>query len=338
MKSNSSFTEMEIDTIGEIMNISMGSAATAVSKLLDKRVDITTPQVEVIASGDYQFNSLQPAIGVEINYISGIEGVNVMILKESDVKKIIGILLGSDYSDADIANDEMGMSAVCEVMNQMMGSSSTALSEFLGRPINISTPVSYPIGSSEGFKRKYFEDDTQLLVVRFSLRIDQVLESEFASVMKADFASTLVNLFKVEADMAEDSKLDAVFNNAAPAGPAQSARPAEPDSGYQVSPARLQNFDSNVRPQEAEQPDNLKLIMSVPLKISVEIGSVKKTIKDILEITNGSIIELNKRAGAQVDILVNGKTIAKGDVVIVEESYGVRITEILNPNEIMKVL
>ncbi|MEG2429160.1 MAG: chemotaxis protein CheC, partial [Oscillospiraceae bacterium] len=132
------FSTMEIDAIGEILNISLGSSATSVSGMLDRRVNITTPVVKVLAADDFHFQALEPAIGVEINYISGLSGTNVMILKETDVKAIVGLLLGTDYSEEEFVMDEMSISAICEVMNQMMGASSTALSQFLNRTVNIS--------------------------------------------------------------------------------------------------------------------------------------------------------------------------------------------------------
>lgn len=353
------FTDMQIDAIGEILNISMGSAATAVSNLLDKKVVITTPTVEVLKSKDFHFERLEPAIGIEINYVEGLVGTNVMILKKSDIKAIVGLLLQIDFEQQEFILDEMSISAICEVMNQMMGASSTALSQFLNRYINISTPMSYAIDNSETFKHKYYEDETPLVSVTFNLNIDGLVDSNFVSVMSVELAKELISVFQTEPEPAPapikaEMPAPAAVQPSAPEMPtvqstpayAPAAQPAPqpqpkqsaPQVNYQVQPVELQRYDDLGSVLTEDQSTNLNLIMAVPLQITVEIGRARKQIKDILEMTNGSIIELNKQAGAQVDIFANGQPIAKGDVVVVEDMYGVRITEIINNNEIMKVL
>ncbi|MEG0894511.1 MAG: chemotaxis protein CheC, partial [Oscillospiraceae bacterium] len=194
------FSDMDRDAIGEILNISLGSSATSVSGLLDKRVTITTPSVSVVTSSDFTFSSLEPAVAVEINYISGLSGTNVMILKESDVKSIVGLLMGVDYSEPgnEFQMDEMSISAICEVMNQMMGASSTALSQFLGRTVNISTPVSFLIEDVEEFKRKYYNDSEEIVAVSFNLEIEDKVNSEFISVFTIGLAKELIDMFGAE--------------------------------------------------------------------------------------------------------------------------------------------
>ncbi len=363
------FTEMEIDTIGEMLNISMGAAATAVSTLLNKKVYITVPKVEVTTSNNFEFKSLTPGVGVEINYIEGLSGVNVFLLKMQDVQKIVEILLQMEHDpDVEFVMDEISTSAICETMNQMMGSASTALAQFLNTTVNISTPTSFEVKADENFSLRYFEDNDDVIIVRFNLQVDGVLDSEFASVMPIDFARTLLDtLFNVEGNQtfAQEpigaNKGETVQAEQTPAPPAPTPPPPvqqpvappqqpapqpqaqpqhtpAPQANYNVAPASFQGFSGGASQMSGETSENLKLIMSVPLKISVELGNSKKTIKDILEFSNGSIIELDKQAGMPVDILVNGQKIATGDVVVVEEYYGVRITEILNPSEIIKVL
>ena len=168
----SDFNDMELDAIGEIMNISLGASATAVSTMLGTKVNITTPVVRVLTSDEFEFKSLEPAVGVEIAYTEGLEGSNIMMFRRNDVRIIVGMLMGADIPDEEFEMNEINVSAICEVMNQMMGSSATALSEFLGNPVNISTPVSFPIESENGFKEKYFTSGVKMVVVRFSLEIE----------------------------------------------------------------------------------------------------------------------------------------------------------------------
>ena len=359
---NELFSPMEIDAIGEILNISLGSSATAASNMLDRRVEITTPNVKVMSYQEFEFRSLEPAIVVEITYVSGLEGNNVMILKRSDIKTILEILMSTTYTDEEFQLDEMAISAVSELMNQMMGASATALSEFLGKSINISTPHAFEIKNSEEFKEAYFEQTEPLIVVKFSLGIGDAATSEFMSVLTIPLAKEIIKSFGLD-DSADGSAEPAPAPAPAPApepaaapppapAPAQAAPPppapapapapppapapayAAPAPVYQepkvisVEPPR-----TGYRPARGfseSDPANLDLIMTVPLQVSVEIGRTKKQVKEIMDFAQGTLIVLDKLAGDQVDIYVNGQRFAKGDVVVIDDSFGVKITEILN--------
>ena len=364
------FSAMDIDAIGEILNISLGSSATSVSEMLEQRVNITIPEVEVKSAKDIHLESLEPAVAVEINYVSGLDGKNILILKESDVKVIVGLLLHTDYSDEEFVMDEMSIGAICEVMNLMMGASATALSQFLNMPINISPPNSFQINNSEQFKSKYFEEEENVVTVKFNLMIGDLVNSEFVSLMKVDLAKELISSLNVEAPAADEPvKSNAQISNtqkqAQPVqpqmpiqeqqqtAPPQQTQPAadghtqpikntvvnhQPVQNYNVQSVSYQNFDNEDNILTNDQNSNLNMILSVPLQISVEIGHTTKPIKDILDFTTGTIVELDKQAGSQVDVFVNGKPIAKGDVVVVDDYYGVRITEVLSNPEIMKLI
>lgn len=376
-------SSMEIDAIGEILNISLGSSATSVSELLGQPVNITTPEVKMMKPADFDIKTYEPAIGVEINYVQGLSGKNILILKQTDVKAIVGLLLQTDFSDREFVLDEMNIGAICEVMNQMMGASSTALSQFLNRPINISPPSSFGIDNSEQFKKKYFDDENNIVAVYFNLMIGDMVNSQFINVMPIRLAKELVSHFGLSAEAAPEEKPAVAppvsaaapatvqaspaaapqVSPAPPAVPVQAAPPVTPTSvptqaapqPYmqqpmpQMPPMQMQeparitgaaypNFDKERTKLSQGESNNLGIIMSVPLQITVEIGRTCKKIKDILDFSAGTIVELNKQAGSQVDVYVNGKAIAKGNVVVVDDFYGVRITEVLNSNEIMKLL
>lgn len=424
------FSTMELDAIGEVMNISLGSSATAVSNLLDHRVDITTPSASLVSVEDFTLGDLEPAIAVEIKYVSGLEGSNIMLLKRNDVKVIVDILMGTTMSDEEFEFNDLTISAVCEVMNQMMGASSTALSDFLGRPVNISTPKSYTLDDLPKFKEEHFQGiDGPLVVVRFMLRIEDILNSEFVNVMSVDLARELLSGFDMDfsamsapastpapaAEPAPASDSGGVLSQeqierltggsggaasapvpasdsggvlsqdqierlmggggtpasapapAAAAAPAPAPQqpvyqqPAAPQPGYQqpayqqpmyqqpmyqqpvyqqpmyasqenkvISARPLQMEPLDVAQQIGEeQAQNLELIMSVPLEVSVEIGRTRRKVEDILTFSKGSLVVLDKLAGDQVDLFVNGLCVARGDVVVVDDNFGVRITEVL---------
>ena len=386
---NVEFSSYEIDAVGEILNISMGSAATAVSELLNAKVWITTPQVSVVKAADLNYDRLEPAICVKIVYVSGISGQNMMVLKQDDVQLILNQLMGNPLVvSPDFEFDEMNISAVSEVMNQMMGASATALSDLLGISVDISTPTPYLIEQTNFCQLAELDPDETIVAVTFNLSVDGVMNSEFMSVMSVDLAKSLSDkmIEKFHGDEAEAQPAkqpdpapaaqpapaapqsapapapqpaapapqpDPAQGMAQPQQPAPGAypyppqgQPAYPGYGYQnqyaaygaypppVPPVNIQNaqlhqFDAMDFGLPTDQQDNLKLLMGVPLEISVEIGTAKRKVKDILEFTQGSIIELERQAGAPVDVVVNGNLIARGDVVVIDDNFAVRITEIV---------
>lgn len=459
-----SFNEMEIDAIGEIMNISLGASATAISTLLGTKVNITTPVVQVKNKENFEFRELEPAIGVEIAYVQGIDGRNIMMFSRNDVRIIVSMMMGSEIPEDEFVMDEINASAIREAMNQMMGASATALSEFLGTTVDISTPISYEITDGAAFKDKYFEGAEENVVIRFTLEIEDNLKSEFLNIMSVDLVKKLLKPFTAQFGMGEEEDDEVIASSeeavspqveepaaeapaaeapaaeeapmpaksgpidqatadallasllaeqngegssetaaapaaepvaapepvaAAPAPVAEPAAPApQPAAAPQPAPAQMapqmmampqgvayqdpltlqllnqmqqsqtqmlelirdiqggknkeakSSEPSLIKPlnsrefeneggEAGENPDNREMLMKVPLEISVEIGRTRKLVKDILDFTQGSLVVLDKMAGEQADLYVNGECIAKGDIVVVEENFGIRITEIL---------
>ena len=389
MESNDSavLSDMEIDALGEILNISLGSSATSVSQLLGQPVSITTPVVNLVETKDFDIHLYEPAIGVDVKYTEGLSGSNILILKRDDVRTIVGLLLQTDFSGKEFELDEMNIGAICEVMNQMMGAAATALSQFLNKTVNISPPSSFDIASTDEFKKKYLQEDKNIIAVQFDLKIGSLVNSKFINIMRVNLAKELVSSFGVT----EDDMTDVPTQPSAPAQqvppqaaqpsapaqqvppqatqpsapaqqvPPQAAQPSAPtqqvppqaaqypapaqqvpqQQNYCVSNAVYQNFDKGGAGKGAKltknESENLNLMMSVPLQVSVEIGRTTKKIKEILDFSSGTIVELNRQAGSQVDVYVNGKAIARGNVVVVDDNYGVRITEVMN-SEIMKLI
>lgn len=452
------FGAVEMDAIGEIQNITMGSAATAVSNLLGAKVWITTPTVKIVQVKNMLYPNLEPSVQVKIEYIKGVSGSSILVLKQSDVQLILNQLMGLPLVvTEDFKFDEMNISAVCEVMNQMMGSAATALSELIDTSIDISTPEA-SVTEEDG--QNYFpsgKPDDYVVQISFNLTIDGIIKSEFISVLDLDLAKTMAEKMmngyntaieeatppkqpepatssgktqeEIEREMAEafGMSMDAPAASAGPfspppapaasAGPfapppapgpfapppapAQSAGPFAPPpppmqqqqqyapppqeqqmppygyppqqppppygyppqqpygypqqpqmppqqplqqpmaygygqqvqkgGGVNIQPAQLHSFESYDTPRDLSrgQGDNLKLLMNVPLDVTVEIGSTKRKVKEILDFTQGTIIELERQAGAPVDVIVNGNLIARGDVVVIEDNFAVRITEII---------
>ena len=387
--SNENLNPIEIDAIGEIINISLGASATAVATMLDRRVDITTPNVKVVTFEDFEFKRLEPAIGVEITYTHGLSGNNVMIIKKMDVKTIVGLLMGSEIPDEEFEMNELYVSAICEIMNQMMGASATAMSEFIGETVNITTPTSFEIENSQQFKEKYFEPDNNFVSIEFSLSIEGSIKCEFVNLMPIPLVKMLVSRMIPDQSLLQEAEPAAPAPQSAPVAPQMEAptaapqpqapipsqpqyeqpvapqappaapqyeQPAQPQYAAPQAPPAQPQYQQPVAPPPPAEPvpnrvidvkpipsesfsgkdalrespkDNLELLMDVPLEISVEIGRTRKLVKEIVEFTQGSLIVLDKLAGDQVEIYANERCIARGDVVVVNDNFGVRITEIV---------
>ena len=430
------FSPMEIDALGEMMNISLGSSATAVSNLLEHRVDITTPKVTAIKTADFALGNLEPAMGIEIKYVEGLSGSNIMLLKRSDIKVIVDILMGGETPDEEFELNELTISAVCEVMNQMMGAAATAMSDFLGYQVDISTPQPFELEDLDAFKQNHLPQGAEdIVIVRFSLRIEGALESEFMNVMSVELAKGLLKGLGLDNEEEEEEtppapapepepepssnrkmsqeEIEAMMAGMAGGAPAPAPEPEpEPSSSRKMSQAEIEAMMAGMAggapapapaPQPAPQPapapapapqpaaaaqpataadlgammaammtamttamannapapaaapqpkvintkpapmkemapadvlgkeqaQNLDLIMEVPLQVTVEIGRTQRKVQDILEFSKGSLVVLDKLAGDQVDLFVNGKCVAKGDVVVIDDNFGVRITEIV---------
>mgnify|MGYP003183285078 CR=1 FL=1 len=349
-------TESEKDAVGEISNISMGTAATTLSSLLSQKVNITTPKVEVATWDDLSSKYDRPCVMLQISYKEGLAGNNVLILRENDVKIITDLMMGGPGNvDPDEPLTELHLSAIGEAMNQMMGSAATSLSSMFNRKIDISPPIANLVETYNelddnlpGFLKNHF------VMVAFKMQIGELIDSEIMQLYPKEFAQELLNMFMPSAEPQQDVPVQNTTAQTAPQqgmpmqnmgmpygygmpmqGMPMQGMPMQgmPMAGYapaqdvNVSPAAFQPFSTDVNP--LTQKENIELIKDVPLEVTVELGRTTKSIKDILEFAPGTIVELNKIAGESVDVLVNGKYVAKGEVVVIEESFGVRITEII---------
>lgn len=354
---NLEITKEEIDTLGEIGNISIGTSATTLYSLLRNKVTITTPKVFITTIQELKEAHPIPFISVEVSYTKGLSGSNLMIIKENDAKVIADLMMGGDGTNIDVELDEMRMSAVGEAMNQMMGSAATSLSTMLKKEINISPPSLTKINFATDSLKGYFDEHEDIVTISFRMEVGDFLNTEIMQLMPIPFAKELVRQLhalsttpdqpdvdreSLKADEKEEQKTVHVAQE-------QSHMPKkEPIKNLQdtttttnvstnvtVKPVQFQHFEEEPMLTSSSSID---LILDVPLEVTVELGRTSKTIKEILEISPGTIVELDKMAGEPVDILVNGKLVAKGEVVVIDENFGVRITEILNSIDRVKSL
>ena len=447
---------MEVDVIGEVMNISMGAAATAVSAMLDKQVTITTPALTQTRFGDVDYSEMDPAIMVKISYVEGINGTNVIVFRSRDMQIILNLLMGLEDppdEDASFDFDDMTLSAACEVMNQMMGSSATALSEVLGRSVNISTPTAHLSQKemNEIHDLMEIDDDEMVSCISFNIMVEDIMDSNFISYLTFPLARDIISSVmpeEAEAASAPEPVLEAQpapapepvleaqpapepepvleaqpvpepepvleaqpapepepvleaqpapppepvpqpapqAPTAPPPQPAPQAPPAPPPQPAPQAPPQMQQTPAppqdpyrqgqqmsygyamddygqqrmvnmvnpmmnqlNIRrpqyPDFSEQTkkaladsSNFSLLMGVPLEVSIVIGKTRRKIKDILEFGQGTVLELEKQTGAPAEVIVNGQLLAYGDVIVIGDNFGVRITEIVGTKELMDSL
>ncbi|MBO4462451.1 MAG: flagellar motor switch phosphatase FliY [Lachnospiraceae bacterium] len=354
-------SDEERDAIGEIANISMGTAATTLFSLVNRKVEISTPVVSIATWNDVIENYAKPCVFIRIGYTVGLDGSNILVLKEQDVKVITDLMMGGDGTNTDGELGELHLSAISEAMNQMMGSSATSLSSMLNKMIDISPPTADLIdlqSTSDGSEIDSFLRG-KFVRITFKMEIGDLVDSTIMQLYPFSFARDMYNSIakNMEIDIAGD---EAVVNAAeAPKPEAPAPQPAAPQPqpmmnqpmmgqpmmgqpmmGYPDMSMMYQQPPVNVQQAQfqplmmgdfnpIQQQENIDLIMDVPLEVTVELGRTSKSIKEILEFSPGTIIELNKIAGESIDVLVNGKYVAKGEVVVLEENFGIRITDII---------
>jgi len=372
--------EEEKDVIGEVNNIAMGSAATALYTILDKKVEITAPEVELIPFKDITEEYDRPCVLVKVEYVEGLEGVNLLIIQKRDAAIIADLMMGGDGTDPDEELSEMHTSAVGEAMNQMMGSASTALSSIIDGVVNISPPNARYLDLNDAVDEDedLFDPDEELVATSFNLKIGDLVDSTFKQLAPKEFTKNLVATLTgkdsrgltAKEDNKQQEEVSAVAEEKTQkaeksttseqkAQPKQQPQPQKQQQQQRQQPAAQQpqqgaaaassgnrkvQRDEEVAVQSAQFPDfdedsaqplpqNMELIKDVPLQVTVRLGKSKMKIKDILELGEGSIVELDKLAGEPVDLLVNGKLVAKGEVVVIDESFGFRVKDIISPME-----
>ncbi len=367
---DSLLTDSEKDAIGEVANISMGASATTLFSIVNRKVNITTPVVRMATWKNVLEDYEKPCVFILIKYTQGLDGSNILILKEHDVKVITDLMMGGDGTNTDGELGELHLSAISEAMNQMMGSSATSLSTMLGKMIDISPPeaslVDLTAFKTGGDIADFLEGT--FVKISFRMQIDELVDSTIMQLYPVDFAKDIYRTFIVsqgeETPAAAPEPAPAAAPAPAPAPaaapqPMPTQMPAQDMSQMQmgmpqmgmpqmgmpqmgmpqmmpqmamqpnmnVQPVQFQNFAADFNPMQSQE--NIELIKDVPLEVTVELGRTSRSIAEILDFAPGTIIELDKIAGEPIDVLVNGKFVAKGEVVVIEESFGIRVTEII---------
>lgn len=353
---NTEISDIEKDALGEIGNISMGTAATTLSTLLDQKVTITTPKVGITTARKLAEGYPVPFVAIDVTYKAGLEGTNLLILKTDDVKVITDIMLGKTEIEKDRELTELDLSAVSEAMNQMMGSACTSLSEIFAKKIDIEPPNAYEITFSEGREKlEVLKSEEAIVKNSFRMIVGDIIDSEIMQLIPLKFAKGMVNkLLTGEEDYKSEET---------PSNPSRETE--ELDLNFQepkkeiydeerVIHQDLNNFPTEENKIKSDEPvvvkkpqfqafdnktnvsynESINLVEDIPVEITAELGRATKHIGEILEYGPGTIIELDKLVGEPLNIYANGKFIAKGEVVVIDDNFGIRITDIPNPYKI----
>ncbi|MEF9951651.1 MAG: flagellar motor switch phosphatase FliY [Clostridium sp.] len=340
--------ESDKDLLGEIGNISMGSASTALSTILSKKVNITTPKVSLISINSIKENMEVPMVALEVLYTEGLTGANLLIMKITDAAVIASLMMGGDGQvDELIELTELELSAVAEAMNQMIGSSATSLATMLGFPVNISPPTSRVWRSANDNLAEHVDENEEIVKIAFRLTIEEHVDSEIMLILRFDTANAIINKMTGGGDSSlveEVAKPEPVMEPVKEAAVSYQMSSQTETENMPISNAI--NRDAPVQKAEfaplqqieTHNTKNIDLILDVPLEISVVLGRCKRTIQEILDLGTGSLIELDKLTEEPVEILVNGKRVALGEVVVIDENFGVRITNIINSVDRVKSL
>lgn len=356
-------SDLEKDLLGEVGNISMGTAATALSTIVGHKVNITTPTISVTTLNDLKKDFETPNVILDVQFTSGISGGNVLIMKITDAAVIANLMMGGNGEiEAHTELSEIELSAVQEAMNQMIGSAATSMATMFRREVNISPPVSSVADESTSPIAKDIEEDEQVIAISFKMTIGDLIDSNILQILPVNTGKKIVSIM-MGTEEEEKPATPAPQNNASTHQPSQNTyNEVKPQSIHQ-EPVYVEqqpsygNMSMNysqpmqepvqVRGASFQQlnevavnslPKNIDLILDVPLEVSVELGRTKKNIRDILSLSAGSLIELNKLAEEPVDIFINGKKIAYGEVVVIDENFGVKITGIVSGEERIRTL
>ncbi|MBU5211123.1 flagellar motor switch phosphatase FliY [Heyndrickxia oleronia] len=356
-------TSMERDALGEIGNISFGSSATALSTLLSQKVEITTPTVSVIEQSKLNDEFPHPYVAIQVKYTEGFSGINMLVIKQSDASIIADLMLGgTGQITEETTLDEIHLSAVQEAMNQMMGSAATSMSTVFNKRVDISPPVVDFLNLNAGEGAEKIPAQDLLIKISFRLKVGDLIDSSIMQVLPLDFGKRLVeDLFnnseseevvktsestmmsetqKIEQPAVEPMQMQTSSYDMPQSQPRQQ-QTYQTGNGHMnqaqnVQPAVFSSFEEvQLAPPETR---NLNMLLDIPLQVTVELGKTKRSVKEILELGTGSIIELDKLAGEPVDILVNRQLVAQGEVVVIDENFGVRITDILSQRDRIKKL
>ena len=332
---------VQVDIMGEVGNISMSMSATTLSTIIGRKVNITTPEVTVMTLRDIINESTIPKVVTSIGFKEGLVGRNLLMMDSTDASVIADLMMGKDGLNPSEELTELELSAVGEAMNQMIGSASTSMATMLNKNIDIDPPIVDVWKKDEDIDLHGMDLDETICKVSFNMSVEGLIESEIMQVFNLEMVEEITGEMMGTVTHTEKSPektpvVEERVELVEEIKPRPEPAKVKPETKVQVQSPKFQELDKNSETMGV--PRNLDLIMDVPLEFNVVLGRSKKTIKEILSFSNGSVVELDKLADEPLEIYVNGKLIAQGEVVVINENFGIRILNILNKEDRVKNL
>mgnify|MGYP002410272979 CR=1 FL=1 len=346
-------SEEEQDLLGEVGNISMATAATTLSQILSQKVEITTPNVTITTLKEIQEAMTIPNMVFHVTFTSGLEGSNVLLMDVSDASVIASLMMGGDGTSPSTELSELEVSAVSEAMNQMIGSASTSMATMMDRNIDITPPNTQIWNGQEVIGIDDIKPTQPIVRVAFRMTVTNLIDSNIMQIFALDTVKDIAGcLLGGNLETVEESE-----KQEQPEQPEKQEQPEqlqtqEMDQSTHLSPEadlakkimeqpvaiQKPSFGEIQKVPNTEKPQNIDLILDVPLEFRVMLGKTKRTIREVLSLSPGSVVELDKLAEEPLEIYVNGKLLAQGEVVVIDENFGIRITNISSANERVKNL
>lgn len=329
----SQLSDDEQESIAGVVNLTMNKAAEALSLLIGRKARSEYPVVTETTWPELRESRVIPddCLAITVRYTEGFQWDNLLVIRVHDAAVIADLMMGGDGKDVADEVDDFKMSAIAEAMNQMMGAAATAMSDSFGMRVTISTPLvqRVDIGMDQIDVVKRLGNEKIIMVKnRFSLELEEPINTEVYQIIPVPNALEIIAKAREHEPFRPERAAEK-----SPQVQQKAAAPHTPllqEKKLHAQPVQFESFDAAEPVRQAPAPNRLDLLYDIPLQLTVELGRVEKTVKEILEISAGSIIGLDKLAGEPVDILVNGKLIARGEVIVIDENYGVRIKEIVN--------
>jgi flagellar motor switch protein FliN/FliY len=303
-----SLPEEDKKMIEAIATLILDPASSALGMIVGRETRIKLAQITQTSLKDFVTKSKEKIVLADAKLSDALQMNLSIAMPASFVLKIADLMMGGSGEPADQNVDEIKLSALTEALNQMLGASITLLAEKAKGKVSLGKLEVKLVDDLEKISTLF--NPTELLVC-----VECQVEMENAS------SSNLWMFAQLTAIKAVHEKL---FPK------------KKEEEKVKVQPAKFEEFapaETQIPPQTSEIQQKLELLFDVPLKVVVELGRARMTLKQVMDLTIGSLIELDKLTGEPVDVLVNGKLIARGEVVVIDENFGVRITEIVSPKQ-----
>lgn len=319
-----SFSQFEKEVLIEILSVSYGSASGALSKLLSEQVSVLGPELS-IKQRDELINDIgSPSFVALGNYTGKWNSIQFLFIPKENIEKIAQMM----QLNLENGEGEILFQVVQKVADEMTTAASMSMSAVVEATISHSlTGMDIMASSVEDFAIGNFTEEEWFVHATFQLQADGQ-ESEPLDFTICIPVRTAKHLAEVITNPIDDTNTEVEIPSMSPNNSnSHSANSA--GGATKIQPVQFSSFDES--PSLHSEPNNIDLLLDIPLQVTVELGRTKKMVKEILEVSPGSIIELDKLAGEPVNILVNNKLIAVGEVVVIDDNFGVRVTDILSP-------